>query len=280
MDAHFRAFSFVDRIHAIQRGARIRGSYAIPAAIESFPAALVTEAVGQLAAWAAMAAMDFKCRPVAGLAANIELLARVCPGQVLELSADLETVDSEAVAYGGTAYVNGRPVICLHHCVGPMLPLEEFDDPQKLRERFALLQGAGAMPGTFGGLPSFALAPTDGAAGRSLRATLHVPTSAPFFDDHFPRRPVFPGTLLMNLNLELAATLADQLPPPAAGGRWALRGISDMKLRAFTPPGETLEIEARLCQLSAEVAAVSVGTRKGKRIISGARVLLAPEERS
>jgi 3-hydroxymyristoyl/3-hydroxydecanoyl-(acyl carrier protein) dehydratase len=278
MDEHFRAFSFVDRIHAIQPGVQIRGRYAIPAAIESFPAALAAEAVGQLAAWAAMVAMDFKCRPVAGLAARIEFLAQVQPGQVLELAADLETVDAEAVAYGGTAHAGGVPVIRLQHCVGPMMPLEEFDDPQALRDRFELLQGAGARPGAFGGVPSFALDHTEGEPGRSLRATLHVPTSAPFFGDHFPRRPVFPGTLLMNSNLELAAALTAQLPPPAAGRRWVPRGMSDVKLRAFTPPGETLEIQVRMNQLSTDAAAVSVETRKNKRVICGARVQFVPEE--
>jgi 3-hydroxymyristoyl/3-hydroxydecanoyl-(acyl carrier protein) dehydratase len=280
IDEHFRAFSFVDRIHAIQPGVRIRGCYTIPAGIPTFHTSLVAEAVGQLAAWAAMAAVDFKSRPVAGLAANIDLLAPVLPGQVLELAAELETVDAEAVAYDGTAYVDGSPVIRLQHCVGPMLPLEDFDDPQLLRERFALLQAAGAVPGAFGGLPSFALDPTDGEAGRSLRATLHVPTSAPFFYDHFPRRPVFPGSLLMESKLELAAALAMRLPPPSRGGRWALHGIADVKLRAFTPPGEKLELEARLNQLSTNAASLNVETRKDKRVISGARVLFAPEVRS
>jgi hypothetical protein len=81
----------------------------------------------------------------------------------------------------------------------------------------------------------------------------------------------------MNSNLELVAALASTLPPPAAGGKWALRAVSDVKLRAFTPPGETLEIEARLNQLSSDAATVNVETRKGKRIIGGSRVRLVPE---
>jgi 3-hydroxyacyl-[acyl-carrier-protein] dehydratase len=161
-----------------------------------------------------------------------------------------------------------------------MLPLEEFDDPQALRDRFALLRGAGALPGAFGGVPTFALEHTAAQTGLSLCATLHVPSSAPFFADHFPRRPVFPGALLMHSNLELAAALAAQLPPPARGARWALRGLSDVKLRAFTSPGETLEMEVRLNQLSTDAATMSVETRKGKRVISSARVLLAPEKPS
>ena len=277
MDEHFRAFSFVDRIHAIQPGVRIRGSYTIPSQIGSFSASLVAEAVGQLAALAAMAAVDFKCRPVAGLAGSVELFSAVRPGQVLELAAELETVDAEAAAYGGMAQTDGIPVIRLQHCVGPMMPLEEFDDPQALRARFALLQADGAVPGGFGGVPSFAFDPAGGEAGQSLRATLRVPTSAPFFADHFPRRPVFPGSLLMNANLELAAALAAQLPAPMAGGSWTLRCLKDVKLRAFTPPGETLEIEARLSQLSTDGATVTVETRNGKRVVSGARVRLSAE---
>ena len=199
---------------------------------------------------------------------------------MLELSAELETVDAEAAAYGGAASVNGTPVIRLQHCVGPMLSIEEFDDPQLIRDRFALLQRAGAVPGAFGGLPSFPLEPANGEAGDCLRATLQVPTVAPFFADHFPRRAVFPGSLLMHSNLELAAALAARLPQPCSGGCWTLRGLSNVKLRAFTPPGERLEIEARSTHLSGNAATLTVETRKGKRVISGARVLLAPEELS
>jgi len=276
LNGHFRAFSFVDRINSLEPS-HVQGSYSIPAGIERFPSALVAEAVGQLAAWAAMSALDFKSRPVAGLAASIELLSPVHPGQILELAASMETVDTEAAAYDGTASVAGNPVIRLRHCVGPMMPVEEFDDPEALRARFALLRGAGATPGAFGGIPPLELTEVGGESGQSLCAKLHVPGDAIFFSDHFPRRPVLPGALLMNSNLELVAALASTLAPPVAGGKWALRGVSDVKLRAFTPPGETLEIEARLSQVSSDAATVNVETRKGKRIIGGSRVRLVPE---
>jgi predicted thioesterase len=71
--------------------------------------------------------------------------------------------------------------------------------------------------------------------------------------------------------------LAAKLPHPGSGGNWAVRGVSHVKLRSFTPPGETLEIEARLNQISDDAATVNVETRKGKRVIGGSRVRLAPE---
>ena len=47
------------------------------------------------------------------------------------------------------------------------------------------------------------------ARAASLRATLAAfPSRAPFFGDHFPRRPVFPGTLLLDRQIELALELA------------------------------------------------------------------------
>ena len=55
MSQHFRAFSFVDRILADETGKSISGRYAIPAGIADFPLSLVSEAIGQLAAWSSMA---------------------------------------------------------------------------------------------------------------------------------------------------------------------------------------------------------------------------------
>ncbi len=280
MDHHFRAFSFVDRITSVAGGAPICGEYFIPSTLASFAPSLAAEAVGQLAAWAAMAKMDFARRPVAGLAGEIEMLHPIRPGQRLELTAELDTVEADAAAYGGSVLVDGLEVIRLRHCVGPMLAVADFDDPAALRARYAVLCNGGAPPGSFGGLPAFPLERTGGEAGLRVTATLHVPTQADFFADHFPRRPVFPGTLLMNACLELAALLAQELAAPAGGGAWALRGVADVKLRAFTPPGEVLEIEAQLNQLSPDTVTVNVAIRKGRRIVGGARVRLTPEERA
>jgi 3-hydroxymyristoyl/3-hydroxydecanoyl-(acyl carrier protein) dehydratase len=277
MDEHFRAFSFVDQITSVQPGGRIRGRYAIPAGLDTFSPSLAAEAVGQLAAWSAMAALNFERRPVAGLAGCIELLSPVRPGQTLELAADLESVDAEAVAYSGTATADGVAVVRLQDCVGPMVLLNDFDDPQALRDRFAVLCGPGAEPGGFGGIPALALDRTDGERGRSARATFQVPASAPLFADHFPRRPVFPGTLLIHVNLQLAAALATEMPPPP-GGQWTLRAIRDVKLRAFIPPGELLELEAKLNECSSDSATMAMEIRKGQKNIGGARVVLGRKE--
>ena len=273
MDAHFRAFSFVDRLTCVEPGRRVRGRYAIPAGLGHFPLSLVGEAVGQLAAWAAMAAADFKHRPVAGLAGRIELLQDTAPGQVVELAADVESVDAESVQYSGEAHANGTPVIRLTDCVGPMMPVTDFDDPEALRARFRALQGQPAANGSFPGLPELAFQRTGGERGQRVTASFRVPSQAPFFADHFPRRPVFPGSLLMHINLQLGAALAAELPPPAHR-RWLPATIQDMKLRSFIAPGTSLLLEARLKQHAQDSVCLALETRAGNELIATARLLL------
>jgi 3-hydroxyacyl-[acyl-carrier-protein] dehydratase len=273
MDAHFRAFSFVDRITSVRDGKQIRGRYTIPSELPDFPLALVGEAVGQLAAWAAMAAIGFDQRPVAGLAGCIELLKPPRVGRVLELAADVENVDAERVEYNGTAYEDATAVIRLKDCVGPMVQMADFDDPQKLRARFEELCRTGAAPGGFPGLPQLMLERTGGDPGRCASANFQVPSQASLFADHFPRRPVFPGSLLMHLTLQLGALLATEIPPPA-NGRWVPWTIQDLKLRSFIPPGATLWIEARLKEQSHGSPSLNLETRSGKEVIATAGLVL------
>lgn len=279
MDGHFRAFSFVDRITSVQVGSRIRGAYQIPPGAGVFYRPLIAEAVGQLAAWASMAAMDFKVRPVAGIAASIELLAEVQPGQTLELAADIDSVDNEAVSYCGTALVDGKPVIKLNHCVGPMLAQEDFDDTQAVKNRYALLCNGGATPGAYGGVPVVNFENVTAEPGRWIRARLPIPGAASFFEDHFPRRPVFPGTLFMQKVLEMATDLVAHIPAPN-GGAWVARIIADGKLRTFIPPGDGLDFEAKVARQEAGSLTIAVEARKAGRISGNSKIIFNAEPKS
>jgi len=273
MDPHFRAFSFVDRITSANGGNKIRGCYTIPSGQKDFPSSLAGEAVGQLAAWAAMAAGNFENRPVAGLAGSIEMLQTPSAGQVLELAADLEHVDAESVQYRGAAHLNGKVVIRLEDCVGPMVPVADFDDPNSLRNRYKLLCGNGAEPGAFPGLPPQKFERTEGERGQTISAIFPVPPDAPLFADHFPRRPVFPGSLLMHLKIQLGAALASELPPPARG-HWTANRIQDMKLRSFIPPGAILQLDAKLKECANDSASISLEARAGQDLIATAGLAL------
>lgn len=263
-----RAFTFVERISEVQPGKRIRGRYHVPAHVSDFPQPLLAEATGQLAAWATMAAVDFRFRPVAGIAGKIELLGDAHPGDELELTAELENVDEESVSYHGSASVNGNPVLRLHDCIGPMLPMEGFNDPAAVRARFDQLCKTG-LEGGFTALPRFAYQSISRTGETDIAAAFQVPQEAEFFADHFPRKPVFPGSLLIHVQLQLTRKLV--------GSSWRVRELSGIKLRAFVPPGEVLELRVRSTSQAAESMKLHMESRTKGKIVSRASVELIRE---
>ena len=225
MDDHFAAFSFVDRIVEYDAGRRARGRYAVPAGIAAFPPCLVAEAVGQLAAWVAMAHVGFRGRPVAALANETRFRAEVAPGSALDLAVDIESCDEHAVAYAGRARVDGADVIELVDCLGPMLPVEEFDSPAELAARFELIRGDGAPPGRFQGVVAPRVVRTAGVPGVSATATLFVPESAPLLRRPFPAPSRVPR--------DAAARRADR----SRDGSWRPRRRTGPPARGPRPPG-------------------------------------------
>lgn len=263
--AHFAAFSFVDRITHFEPARRARGEFAVPASIAGFPACLVAEAVGQLAAWVAMEAISFRGRPVAALADQTRFHGTVRPGETLALAVEIESCDDEAVAYRGSAHVGERLVIELADCLGPMLPVADFDAPEALAARLELLRGSGAQPGRFRGVEPAPVTPIAGEPGAAL---LHVPASAPFFADHFPRRPVYPATLLLDALIGLALRVAPSGHVPAL--------LTNVKVRSFTEPGAQLRIEA--VAAADDASRIQLAARAGDRNVATARLRTRAED--
>lgn len=276
MPDRFSAFSFVDRITSLEAGIRARARFAIPATLPAFPPCLVVEAVGQLACWVAMADAGFQRRPVAALSRETRILAEAAPGAVLELGVEIERCDPDAVAYGGWARVADTHILELGRCVGPMLPLEDFDAPEAVRGDFETLCGPGARPGRFPGITAPDLSLLDHVPGRHLRAALRVPEAAPFFGDHFPRRPVFPASLLLDAQIRLALRLAAEALPP--GRRLRPARVADVKMRSFILPGHAVEIEVGLRSATNAAAELTLtAIVEGQRVATGRIEIVARE---
>ena len=272
----FAAFSFVDQITAIEGTKRVTGRYTIPAGVTYFPVSLVAEALGQLAAWVAMSSVGFSHRPVAALAGDTRIFAQPRPGDTLELIVDIESCDRDGIAYRGRAMVGDTVVLELLDTLGYMLDIADFDDPQALAADFALLTAGGRAPGFFQGVPEPVLKDLQHETGHTLQAQLSVPEHAPFFLDHFPRRPVFPATLMLDAQLQLAQRIAAE----HGGVPVHVTRIAGVKVRAFTLPGASLTLSAVLAEpgkddpepILIKVAALAAG-----RTIAGAKMFFAPD---
>jgi 3-hydroxymyristoyl/3-hydroxydecanoyl-(acyl carrier protein) dehydratase len=272
----FAAFSFVDRITKIEGVTRVSGLYTIPPTVSLFPVSLVAEAIGQLAAWVAMSSVKFTHRPVAALAGDTRMHRMPKPGDMLELIVEIESCDADSIQYKGCALVDGQLVLELQDTLGSMLDIHAFDAPAALAADFEVLKTVGRAPGAFSGVPQPVLhdIPTDRA--NRLQATLAVPEHAAFFEDHFPSRPVYPATLLLYAQQQLAQRLAE------VQARCSVRvcRITNVKVRAFTAPGASLVLSAELATPSeddAEPILIKVGASADGRTIAGAKMFFAPD---
>jgi 3-hydroxymyristoyl/3-hydroxydecanoyl-(acyl carrier protein) dehydratase len=270
MEGRYAAFTFVDRIVSFEPGVAAQGTFHIPADAGRFPASLLAEATGQLAAWAAVAKQEFRVRPVAGVAHETIYRGEPRPGDILETEVRIDSCDDAAVAYQGVARIRGETVVELRDVVGPMLPAADFDDPEAMRAFLDVLLGAGAPRDRFRGVPLLPLEPLAREPGRSAVARLDVPADAAFFHDHFPRRPVLPGTLLLDCLTRLAAGVVAEA---RHGGAPVVRKVSDVKLRAFTEPGATLELRATVEPMENDTMSATLEARAPgqKRPVGGAR---------
>jgi 3-hydroxymyristoyl/3-hydroxydecanoyl-(acyl carrier protein) dehydratase len=253
------------------------------------------EAVGQLAAWVAMSASGWRRRPVAGLTAEVlvEGIARV--GDLLILEVEIESVEDDAVHYHGTARVGRQPIIAIRDAVGPMLPLEDFDDPAEVAREFRALLRPGEEPGA--SPLSHAGAREDGggrpAGGAGFRIEDHpaidlvlerhqdrvvaatcVTRTADYLAGHFPRNPVLPATLLLDGLVVLAGSLAG----PEAGGAARAARLSDLKIRDFVRPGSRLISEVRIRERAADRVVADLSARLEGRAILGAVAELVREK--
>jgi 3-hydroxymyristoyl/3-hydroxydecanoyl-(acyl carrier protein) dehydratase len=159
-----------------------------------------------------------------------------------------------------------------------MLPVDDFDAPEALRARLELLRNAGAPAGRFHGVAMPALSMLEGEPGRLSRASLGIPVSAPFFADHFPRRPVFPATLLLDSQIRLALDLARAAVGPAVAGSLVPRRMSNVKMRSFIEPGSRVLLEAQLASANDIRGPVRLSASIDGRTVATARLDLGPKE--
>jgi 3-hydroxymyristoyl/3-hydroxydecanoyl-(acyl carrier protein) dehydratase len=143
-----------------------------------------------------------------------------------------------------------------------------------VRRDFEALCGPSARPGLFRGVDEPDLTLIDRVPGQRLRAAISVPVSAPFFADHFPRRPVLPATLLLDAQIRLALRVAGETVSP--GQRLRLAKIADVKMRSFILPGQRVETETTLRSATDGAAELTLAARVDGRRVATARVEIVP----
>ena len=253
-------FLFVDRILNSSKGKTIQGIKHITSddhylsSDENgryyFPTSLIGETLGQLAAWNVMEHLDFAKRPVAGVVASAKLVRRAFVGETLLLESIIDSLDESSVHYHSIARVGDEVVFTIDGALGPLLPMTDFIDIESARRQFTLINRPGAWPvntpSSFD--PIFkkiqrvnssmtfdALLTSE--SGVQLSAVKYINYAAPYFPDHFPRKPVLPLTILLECKLNLAREFIDRAHFATPYQAVEMRRI---KMNDFVLPGDIL----------------------------------------
>ena len=251
-------FHFVDQILELEPGRHALGvkhvtaadAFVRPAAggVQALLSCIIGEALGQLGAWNVMAAKDFSVRPVAGVVGEVAIAGEAAVGDTILLDTTIDSVTDDAVFYHAVATVDGARVLRLENTLGPLLPTEQFNDPEELRERFARIHHPGAPTKaprfdgdppqpfdlTFDEILSF-------EAGEKATAVRNLTGREAFLVDHFPNKPVLPLSLLLESLLQLGQKLLE-----GGGSRYVPTAARNVKMSRFVEPGNALVAKIRV----------------------------------
>ena len=85
-------------------------------------------------------------------------------------------------------------------------------------------------------------------AGERLRALKNVTANEPFFDGHFPHRPVFPGVLMLEGIAQASAILVSLIIDAKASQKnvYLFAGVDKARFKAPVEPGDQMIIDVSL----------------------------------
>lgn len=83
-------------------------------------------------------------------------------------------------------------------------------------------------------------------AGRRVVGIKNVTRNEPFFDGHFPGRPIMPGVLILEALAQVGGVLAFKSTPPGGAPVVYLTGVDKAKFRRPVVPGDQLRLEVEV----------------------------------
>jgi len=113
--------------------------------------------------------------------------------------------------------------------------------------------------------------------GSSAEATKNVALSEDFFDDHFPRRPVMPGVLILEGLAQLAGLLmeAGLQHKFARNAKAVLTMFERTKFRTLIKPGDMLRYRTDVLSLNETGGKVQAVAHRGDAMVTSTEMVFA-----
>ena len=113
--------------------------------------------------------------------------------------------------------------------------------------------------------------------GVVAEAVKSVALSEDFFDDHFPRRPVMPGVLILEGMAQLSGLLleASLHQKYAKSAKAVLTVLERTKFRTLVKPGDTLLYRTELTSVNEAGGKVKATASRGKTVVTSTEMVFA-----
>ena len=105
-------------------------------------------------------------------------------------------------------------------------------------------------------------------------ALKNVTINEPFFQGHFPGKPVMPGVLIIEAMAQVGGILAYQTAPPDKRNRLIyFMGMDKVRFRKMVLPGDQIIFEAKILKFRSKVAKMSGTAMVDDQLVAEAELL-------
>jgi len=122
---------------------------------------------------------------------------------------------------------------------------------------------------------------TDYQPEEYLTAYKNVTFNEPFFQGHFPIKPVMPGVLIVEALAQATALLAMETAPDAVGGNQSIYyfvGIDKVRFKGIVSPGDQLFLHVKLLKRRMNIWTFDCEARVDEKVVSTAQIMCTPRD--
>jgi 3-hydroxyacyl-[acyl-carrier-protein] dehydratase len=120
----------------------------------------------------------------------------------------------------------------------------------------------------------------DYTVGESLVAIKNVTYNEPFFQGHFPHRPIMPGVLIIEAMAQATGILAFKTvdTQPDEDSLYYLVGVDNARFKQPVSPGDQLLIEVKLLRTTRGVWKYAATTKVDGKLVASADLMCMKRE--
>jgi len=110
--------------------------------------------------------------------------------------------------------------------------------------------------------------------GEQVVALKNVTINEPFFQGHFPAKPVMPGVLIIEAMAQAGGILAYETAPPEKRNRLIyFMGMDNVRFRKMVLPGDQIILTAKILKFRSKVAKMSGTATVDDQLVAEAELM-------